>query len=80
MISTQFNRYNKEALLERRYFTGSMPLLTPHHSFKTCGGPVALSSTTTFMKCGGKLALGRGAERYILKSNLELPHQFVTAL
>ena len=29
----------KEALLERRYSSGSMPSLTPNHSAKTCGGP-----------------------------------------
>ena len=44
----------KEALLEQKYFTGSIPLLTPRHNPKTCSGPEAFSSTTIFKKCGGK--------------------------
>ena len=36
----------KEALLERMYFTGSKPMHTNNHSFKTCGGPEALASYT----------------------------------
>ena len=48
---------SKEALLERKYFTGSMPLLTPNHGYKTCGCPEAFTSTTICKKCGVKLAL-----------------------
>ena len=63
MISIKFDCHNK-ASLERRYFTGSIPLLTPYHRLRTCGGPghKAFTSTTTFKKCGGKLAQeGRNA-------------------
>ena len=49
----------KEDLLERRYFTENMPLLTPSHSFNTCVGPDTLSSTTVFKKRGIKTGLGR---------------------
>ena len=35
-----------------KYFTGSMPLLTPDRSFRICGDPEALASTTIFKKCG----------------------------
>ena len=47
-------RTQEEALLERKYFTGSMPFLTPIHSFETCGDPKASTSTTIFRKCGGR--------------------------
>ena len=30
----------------RKYFTGTMPLLTSSHSFMTCGSPEAFTSTT----------------------------------
>ena len=34
----------------------------PHHSVKICGGPEAFTSTTIFMKYGGKVARdGRNA-------------------
>ena len=59
---------SKECLLERQYFTVCMSLLTPNHSFMTCGGPEAFTSTTIFMKCGGKTSSG-GQERYILKTD-----------
>ena len=36
----------KEALLGQRYFSFSMPLLTPTHSFKTCSGNVTKFSTS----------------------------------
>ena len=32
--------------MERKYSRGSMPLLTPNHSCKTCGGPETFTSTT----------------------------------
>ena len=35
-------------LYEGRYFTGSMPLLTPNHSLQTCGDPEAFTTTTIF--------------------------------
>ena len=38
MISMKFDCHREEALLEEKYFTGSMPLPTPNHSPKTCGG------------------------------------------
>ena len=43
----------------------------PIHSFKTCGGPEAITPTTTFKKCGVKTSSG-GQERYILITHLEL--------
>ena len=36
----------KGALLERKYLTDSMPVLTHNQSSKTCGGPKALTCTT----------------------------------
>ena len=57
----------KEDLLEQTYFTGSMPLPTPNHCYKTCGGSEKFSPTTTFKKYGGKTSLGE-QERYILKT------------
>ena len=49
-----------EDLLERKYSTGSMPLLTAHHTFMTLGSPCALSSTTCFIHCGVRT----GSERH----------------
>ena len=53
-----------------KYFTGGMPL----HSFSVCGGPEALSLTTFLRKCGVKTASAEEQERYIMKTNLELPY------
>ena len=61
----------KEGLLERTYLTECMPLLTLSHSFETCGGHDAFTSTTIIEKCGGKISFG-GQERYILKIHYEL--------
>ena len=36
--------------LEREYFTGSILLLTPNHSYKTCGGPEAVTFSTIFLR------------------------------
>ena len=36
--------------------------LTSNHGFKTCGGPEALTSTTSFLKCGVESSL-LGQER-----------------
>ena len=57
----------KEKLYQNN-FTGSMPLLTPNHSFRTCGGPEAVTSATTTKKCCGKTSSG-GQEGYILKTH-----------
>ena len=46
MISTKYDWHKKEALLEQKYFTGSMPMLTSNHGSKTCGRPEAFTSTT----------------------------------
>ena len=62
----------KDDLLELKYYTGSMPLLSPKTCFKTCGCPEVLTSTTIYKKCGVKTHSGRQA-RYILKAHLELP-------
>ena len=37
-----------------------MPEPTTNHSFKTCGGPEAITSTTIFKKRGGKTSSGGG--------------------
>ena len=66
-----FNWNKKEDLLERIYFTGSMPLLTANHSFRTCGSPEAFTSATMFMICGVRTSSGR-QEHYILRTHLEL--------
>ena len=54
-----------------KVFYREHPLLTTNHSFKTCDGPEAFTSTTDFMKCGGETSSG-GQERYTLKTHLEL--------
>ena len=41
-----------------------------NHSFKTCGGPEAFTSTTISYKCGGKITDRQ--ERNILKTHSEL--------
>ena len=46
-------------LLEWKYFTGSMPFLTPKHCFKTCSGLETLTSITIFKECGVKTSSGR---------------------
>ena len=51
----KFNGHKNVVLMEQGYFTGSMPLLTPNHSFRTCGDPKVFNSTKIFMKCGEKL-------------------------
>ena len=35
-----------KGIMDEKYFTGSMSLLTPNNTFKTCGGPNAVISTT----------------------------------
>ena len=64
----------KEALLEQRYSTGSMPLLTSNHSFMTCGGPEAVTSATILMKCGVKTSSVGGQEHNILKTNYDISY------
>ena len=44
----------KEDLLEQKYVTGSIHLLTPNHNFMSCGGPEAFTSTTIFETFCGK--------------------------
>ena len=36
-------------MLEQEYFTGSRPLVTPNHSFRTCGGPETFTSATIWL-------------------------------
>ena len=38
MIFVKFDLHRKENLREQKYFTVSMPLLTPNHSYETCVG------------------------------------------
>ena len=53
MISVKFDLHKKEALWERRYFTGSVPLLTPATVLRhVC--PEAFTSITIVFTCGGK--------------------------
>ena len=61
----------KEAFLEHKYLTGSMPWLNPNHNCKTCGSPEAFTSTTNFKKCA-MISSSRDEEYYILKDHLEL--------
>ena len=67
MISINSHRY-KRSFVEKKYFTGSSPLLTPNLSSKTCGGPETLTSTTILKKCGGKASPG-WQERYMLNTH-----------
>ena len=65
--------------MERKYFTGSMPLLTPNNPFKTCGVDEAFTSTTIFGKCGRGETSSGGHQCYIVKVhyvevNLTSPH------
>ena len=62
----------KEAMLKQKYFTGSMPLLTPNHNLKTCGGPEAFTSTA-IKKCGSG-----GQEHYIQKTHYKFPYPVET--
>ena len=57
--------------MEQKNLTGSMLLLTPRLSFRTCGSPETLTSTKLFGKCGVTTRSG-WQEYYILKTNLEL--------
>ena len=59
----------KEDLLEQKYFTGHMPLITSNHSFNTYGAAEILTSVTFIKKCGGKLA-----QESMNATHLELPH------
>ena len=54
----------KEAMLERAYYTESMP----SHNFWTFGGPEAFISTKMFLKCSGKTSSG-GQWPCFLKTN-----------
>ena len=47
MISLHLTN-TKRGFVEQKYFTGRMPLLTTNHSFMTCGGPEAFTTTTIF--------------------------------
>ena len=46
--------------MEQDYFTGSLSLLSPNHSFWSCGGPETFTSTTIFLNVVEKLAWGGG--------------------
>ena len=67
----QIQLTQKEALLERKYSTGSMSMLTPNHSLRICGGPEDLTSTIMFKKCGAKTSSG-GQKCSFLRTNYEL--------
>ena len=54
----KFDWHKKDDLFEQRYFTGSMPLLTPNHIFKICDGPEAFTFSSIFMKGGEKTCSG----------------------
>ena len=63
MLRQSYGRQNIrliEDFLEQKHFTGSMPLPTPNHSFKTCGDPEDLTSTTIAKKCSVKIAWKAG--------------------
>ena len=59
----KLDQHRTVELLERKHSTGSMPLLTPNHSYRTCGGGKAITSTTVLEKRGVITGLGiRNAE------------------
>ena len=60
MVSMKFDGYKEGALLERKYFTGNMHLLTTNHSFMTCGDLMTFISTTILGNVVEILALGAG--------------------
>ena len=72
MIFMKLDRH-KRAFFGANVFTGSMPLLNPSHSLKTCGGPEACTFTKFIKKCGGKTNSG-GQERYLHRTYYELPY------
>ena len=49
-------------------------MLMPSHSYKTCGGTKAITSTTILKKCGGKLA-GDGGNATSCKLIMSSPAQ-----
>ena len=55
-ILIKFNCHIRRHELEQNFITWIMPLLTPSHSFESCGDPEVLTSASSFKKCGGKLA------------------------
>ena len=55
-IPMKFDQHTKGALLEQKYLTGSMNLITPNHSFKSCRDLEAFISTIIYKKCGRKKA------------------------
>ena len=48
----------KDAMLEEKFFTRSMPKHT-NHTFKTCEGPKTFPFTTISKTCGGKTSSGK---------------------
>ena len=67
----KFDGNKQEHLMEKKHFTGSMPLLTINHTFNSCGGPEAF--TATFEKCGVKLAQECRKARSRKRIGSELP-------
>ena len=49
-----------------------MPLLTPTHSFWSCGGNEVITSITIFFMCDAMIGLER-QECYVLNIRLEFP-------
>ena len=70
----RLDKHRREDLLDQRYFTGIMPLLTPNHQrFETHVSPEALASTI-YMKCG--VGTGSGWQLcYLMKIDLNLLFQ-----
>ena len=59
MIYMKFDWHIEKDLMEGEYVTGSMPLLTPNRTLRTCGGTETFTSATIFVKCGLELAQDR---------------------
>ena len=64
---------HKKNLYWRKVFHRETAHAYPNHRFKPCGGPEAFTSTTNPKQCGGETRSG-GKERYILKTDQELPY------
>ena len=61
MISIKF-KWQKDDVLEQKYFTGSKSLLTSNHTSKACVSYKVLNSTTICKKCGATTSSRRQDE------------------
>ena len=66
----KFGRH-KKGYVDKKYYTKSIPLITPNPTFKTCGDPKIITSTTICKKCDVKTS-SVGQECNTMKTHLEL--------